>query len=525
MMDFASWMAGFRDGGGSLGFGIPGGGASLQVADALQGAGGRFVVTGHEQTAALMAGGAFAVSGKPALCTTIKGPGFANLFPGLQCNAYEGFAHLALCEAYPSPNESARRHKWMNHARLSEASALRHGAFEGGREGFARAWQHACREAPGPVLLDLAKGPPLRDEMEDASATPSSPGLHAAMRRIASASRPLVIAGALTRRAAWGSQLQQLRVPVFTTPAAKGVIDESTVFAAGVFTGAGTNHTPEAALLPQADLIVLLGVRHGELLGPVPHASTLWLDAAAVAHVFPPEPRLDPPVVQMHANDFRAVLNALAEKRWGEGEVREAVQALRSSLDGLGWTPAAVAAVFAAEDGKTAHVLDTGNFTVLAEHGLPAGARTLVTGTPNSRWMGAGVGLALGAAFSVANGQAARDEVVLWIGDGGIRSLGFELRLAVEARLPLLVLIMADGYFGSVRGRVKNSGLREGTLRLSPLDIRATYEAMGLRCQTARSAEEVRETLGAWRSQGRAPTIIACEFDAAAYEQAGNLLR
>src|SRR5207244_2821897 len=107
-----------------------------QVANALQSGGGRFVVTGHEQTAALMAGGAFAVSGKPALCTTIKGPGFANLLPGLQCNAYEGFAHLALCEAYPSLQDSARRHKWMDHAGLSDAATLRHGAFEEGPDGF-----------------------------------------------------------------------------------------------------------------------------------------------------------------------------------------------------------------------------------------------------------------------------------------------------------------------------------------------------------------------------------------------------
>ena len=523
MTDFSSWMDGFRAAGGRHGFGIPGGGASLQVAEALELAGGQFIVTGHEQTAALMAGGVYLASGQPSLCTSIKGPGFASLLPGLQCNAYEGFAHLAMCEAYPAQDSGTRRHKWMDHARLCAAAGLRHGAFEPGADAFQRAWSTALREAPGPVLLDLAPGPGIADLSE--TAPPSRTGeTDEVISRIHRAERPIVIAGGLARRAAWRGMLADLHLPVFTTPAAKGAVDEHSPFAAGVFTGAGTQHSAEAALLPLADLVVLLGVRHGELLGPVAHGSTLWLDAMEAAFIVPPEPSNSSPTL-IHSAGFSEILEALGEKSWGDVEIHTARHALRGKLAALGWTPAAIAEVFAPASCYTTHVLDTGNFTVLAEHLLPAGPRTQVAGTPNGRWMGAAAGIALGAAFSVASGKTSRDEVVLWIGDGGIRSLGFELRLAIEARLPLLVLVMADGYFGSVRGRVKKPGLREGTLRLSSLDLRGTFERMGFACHLARSDCDVGAAVEQWRRQARPPAMVICEFDPAAYEEAGNLLR
>lgn len=523
MTDFSSWMDGFRASGGRFGFGIPGGGASLQVADALQTAGGTFIVTGHEQTAALMAGGAHLVSGKPALCTTIKGPGFANLLPGLQCNAYEGFPLLALCEAYPAMDAGTRRHKWLDHARLCDAGGMRHGAFEPGEDAFRRAWGNALQEAPGPVLLDLASGPQLPDLSSVAPGT-SAAEMDGILSRIENAKCPVVIAGGLARRARWGALLADLRVPVFTTPAAKGVVDESAAFSAGVFTGAGTPCTAEALILPMADLVVLLGVRHGELLGPVPHASAVWLEAADAMHVFPPEPGCAA-AARLPEDDFSNVLRALRAKSWGEAEVRGARDSMRARLSALGWTPAAVAGIFSTGSASTAHVLDTGNFTVLAEHALAAGPRTQVAGTPNSRWMGAAAGIALGAAFSAATGEARSEEVVLWIGDGGIRSLGLELRLAVEARLPLLVLVMTDGYFGSVRGRVKKAGLREGALRLSSLDLRSVFEPMGFTFHRAGNESEASAALASWRREPRSPAMIACEFEAAVYEQAGNLLR
>ena len=183
---------------------------------------------------------------------------FANLAPGLLANAYEGLPMLSVSEAYDTAKPGPRRHKWLDHARLG-------GEFLKGCQGFSSApgcfescLAAARAEFPGPVQVDLVESgavlyaplptPPPDDPAE----------IFAALR---AAQRPALVVGSLGLRAAWREQLGALRVPGFTTPAAKGVLAEDGPFAAGIYTGDGKPATPEKQLLPQADLVLMLGVR------------------------------------------------------------------------------------------------------------------------------------------------------------------------------------------------------------------------------------------------------------------------
>ena len=80
------------------------------------------------------------------------------------------------------------------------------------------------------------------------------------------AKRPVVIAGALASRAGLGAALAKLNFPVFSTAAAKGIVDERAPNAAGLWTGVGLELTPEHVLLPQADLIIGIGLTARESL-------------------------------------------------------------------------------------------------------------------------------------------------------------------------------------------------------------------------------------------------------------------
>ena len=72
------------------------------------------------------------------------------------------------------------------------------------------------------------------------------------------------------------------------------------------------------------------------------------------------------------------------------------------------------------------------------------------------------------------------------IGDGGIGMFVADLKLAVQYRLPLLVVLMRDGYFGSIRTRSLRDGLTErpvtiteGTNRLcTPQSLERDVEAV-----------------------------------------------
>ena len=122
--------------------------------------------------------------------------------------------------------------------------------------GFAEAAAFATAELPGPVVVELTEGDGAFPE------TPAAIDDDAeVLAAIKASGRPLVIAGAVAIRQGWGAVLATLSIPVFSTASAKGVIDETLPHAAGIYTGAGLEETPEALLLAETDLVVGLGLR------------------------------------------------------------------------------------------------------------------------------------------------------------------------------------------------------------------------------------------------------------------------
>jgi acetolactate synthase-1/2/3 large subunit len=499
---YQQFAADFSTRGGRLAFGITGSGPSLSLIDSLESAGATFVTTGHESTAALMAGACAQLAGKPALALSIKGPGFMNMLPGLLCNAYEGLPSLSLSESYPQGHADARCHKWLDQRAASAEFLKQQRFFDPGQGFLGHCWASAREEFPGPVHIDLGAGEnaaPL-----PAAELPGSPDFEQLANSIARASRPLLIVGSLGLRAPWGGDLQRLGIPVFTTPAGKGLLDESLPMAAGVFTGAGKPDTPEKSLLPAADLLVMLGVRAGEILNPAfDRPETLLIDtlAATGGQLFPARSLGE----QQLLNDAQIgqLLALLQPKQWGEERVAAARRHLDMVAEPYGWSPIAAMRVLQAAVPAATHILDTGNFTVLGEHFLQAATPTSLLGTPNGRYMGAGLGYALGAAFALPD-----TPVILWIGDGGIRSLIGELALAAEHQRKLLVMVMKDGYFGSIRGSALSHHLTQTPVKLSDRSLLRIGEALGLNTLTVSSESQLQSALDGWRQQ---PVATLCE--------------
>ena len=499
---YQQFAADFSESGGRLAFGITGSGPSLSLIDTLEKAGATFVTTGHESTAALMAGACACLTGKPALAQSIKGPGFMNMLPGLLCNAYEGLPSLSLSESYPQGHSDARCHKWLDH-RAAGAEFLKQQLFFDPDRGFlGQCWASASGEFPGPVHIDLGAG-------ENGPAAPleealTSPDFEQLANRIERSSRPLLVVGSLGLRAPWGSDLQRLGIPVFTTPAGKGLLDESLATAAGVFTGAGKPDTPEKRLLPDADLLITLGLRAGEILNPAfDRPETVQIDTitATGGRLFPARS-----LGQQHIlsdAQIGKLIGLLQQKNWGGDRVRAARSHLDAVAERYGWGPVVAMRMLQAALPGATHILDTGNFTVLGEHFLQAATPSSLLGTPNGRYMGAGLGYALGASFALPD-----TPVILWIGDGGIRSLIGELALAAEHNRKLLVMVMKDGYFGSIRGSALSNHLTQNPVTLSDRSLARIGEALGLNTVTVSGESQLDSALDAWR---RNPTATLCE--------------
>jgi thiamine pyrophosphate-dependent acetolactate synthase large subunit-like protein len=155
----------------------------------------------------------------------------------------------------------------------------------------------------------------------------------------------------------------------------------------------------------------------------------------------------------------------------------------------------------------------------MGEHMLRVRTELDILGTPNGRYMGLGIGYALGTAVASGNRP-----VVLWIGDGGIRSFLSELSLAVEHKLRLLVMVMADGFYGSVRGRARANGWSTEPLRMDGRDLARISRGMGLETLATCDDETLAGGLHAWRASAQ-PMTILCDFDADEYVRVAELLR
>lgn len=501
-MAFESFAQQFIAHGGRRIFGVPGGGPSLELITQIERAGGVFTATGHEAVAALMAGAHARQTNQPTACVTIKGPGFMNLAPGLLCNSYEGYPCLSISEAYP-PNESTgRRHKWLNH--LSVASD-----FLRGMHGFHEAagaveslWQEATHECPGPVHVDLVPHPEKVREMPQGLPTATQLDWR---KKIAAAERPILLVGTWATRSAWRTRLAELHIPVFTTAAAKGALSEHLPHCAGVCTGDGKPQTPEKILLPQADLVICLGVRSGEMLSPsAPHENTLWFDAPGLheQRVFP-DNVFGTRASVLNDADAAELFDGLQGKAWGLDETAAALAQLDQAMAGWDDSPRVAMNVISARMPEAAHIVDTGNFTVWAEHFLHVAHYLDLTGTPNGRYLGAGVGYALGTALARAPKPS-----VLWIGDGGIRANLAEISLAVDYALPLLVIVLRDGYFGSIRGRARKLGWSQQPLTLTDHRLLRVAAAMGLATWEAPNAAALDSVVKQWQHAGTPPALV-----------------
>jgi len=517
-MEFDLFARELKGLGAGRAFGIPGGGPSLKLVDALEQQGIPFITTGYETTGALMAAASTRFGNNPSLCLSIKGPGFANMAPGLLSNAYEGFAHLSISEAYPQAM-GPRRHKWLNHFHMG-GEYLKSISGLSGSEGFATStWEMARSEYPGPALIELAQQESPQPRTSSSHATLNDPV--PLMKVIEASQRPVLILGGSCQRfsATTVSMLETLNFPVFTTPCAKGVVNESLPHAAGIYTGDGSERTPEAKLLPLADLVITLCVRSGEVLNPkAPGDNCLCLDLHRPAdwRCFPPDDFGE--VTEMQEEEIASILDDLSPRSWGQDEIQVALRLMDQDLLQHEGTPWQAFAMVQEALPDAIHAVDTGNFTVMAEHALQLSKPTDWIATPNGRYMGMGVGYALGAAASSDR------PVVLWIGDGGLRAFFSELALAVENQWNLLVLVMKDGHFGSILGRAQAMNWTGKPLVMRDRSFARVAETMGFRGEVVRAPEELHAGLTSW-AKSRGPALFEVELKSESYIEATALLR
>ena len=451
-----------------LGFGVPGE-SYLAVLDAMVDIQERFelMVTRNEGGAAYMAAAYGALTGKPGLCFVTRGPGATNASVGVH-SAAQNSAPMILFVGQVGRSMSGREAfqeidyqafygsvaKWV--VQIEEAARI--------PELISRAFTVATTGRAGPVVVALPED--VLTEMTSARACiackPELPqaNQHSIAQMVdllRDAKKPLVIAGGRDWHGesleALHSFIESSNIPVVTSFRFNDLFDNHSPCYAG---NAGVGmHAPLQKLITDADVVLALGVRFGEIstLG-----YTLFTPPVAkqkIVHVHVSDAELGKvyvPELAVHASPGE-VARQLTEQSI-EGDWQAWCQAARQQfLDSLncpaqpGDVDMGVISAYL-RDVLPDDVIVTngaGNFTAWPNRFLTYGrsARLLA---PQNGTMGFGLPAAIAAKKLLPSRT-----VVCFAGDGDFQMNCQELGSAMQYDALPIVLIVNNGSYGTIR--------------------------------------------------------------------------
>jgi acetolactate synthase I/II/III large subunit len=498
-----------RSAGVRYAFTVPGE-SFLGLLDALGEAGIRVVATRHEGGAAFMAEAHGQLTGRPAACLGTRGVGAANLAIGIHTARQDSTPMFALI------GQVERAHRGHEAFQESDQVATIGGLAKWAAEpsdpaDVAPVMSEAIRQAlggrPGPVLLSLAEDlldqPAPADARVDAGrpgpARPADSDLRDVIELLASAERPVILAGGGILRARTSTELlrfaELLQVPVVAAWRRGDVIsNEHPLYLGMAGFGAATSVRERLA---KADAMLVIGCRLSE---PTSYDDTIPAESTRWAHVDLEPTRVDGlrPADLTVGADARAFLRAANERLLGKAVLDAALVGRRQSnnvADRAAWEAATI--VDADADAWTGPGVHPGHVIATLRRVLPDDA-ILTTDAGNfAGWAGRGFrfrrpgtflgptsgAMGYGIPAAIAASLVHRDRpVVAVVGDGGMAMTMAELETAVREQARIIVLVFDNERFGTIRMWQEARGTGEGVAtELGPVDFAAIGRALGAR--------------------------------------------
>lgn len=490
---------------------------------------GRYVGAAHEAGAVAMADGYSRLSGRTGFVTITHGPGVTNALTALT-EAVRSHSSIVMLTG-STPRQ--RYHKqWLD---LRAAAKLAGASFQclQAADDVSRGIALAARESVvmrRPVVLDIPAS--LLDEDTSALApeigawtehrlVPDESELDAAIGMIASAERPVILAGrgAAGARAEVLALADALRAPVANTVMAMN-------YAAGHPANLGIfgseSHSLAIKHISRADCVIVLGASLNEY-------TTADGDLLANKAVV----RCDDDPIRVAEGEPRW-LSVLADVKLFAASVSEALQEI-GVRDERAWETSVRSELATFDpnedyvDASGTDLIDIRTAMVELDSLLPA-ARALVTDVgrfktapwrhltclPGAFTQTGGFG-AIGLGLPVAIGAAfARPDVpvVAAVGDGALMMSLAELATIAEHRLPMLLLVANDGSYGAEWQKLGSYGhAPEHALRSWP-SFAEVARGFGLQAEVVRSRDDIKR-LGPELGEIAAPMVLDIRTDPA----------
>lgn len=474
-------------------FGLPGG-EIVAFIDACRRAGMRFLLTGHEASAAWMAQVMGQITGIPGVCATTLGPGATNLATAV-ANAWLDRAPLvAVTAQIPASTIDTMTHQRLPLDRLF--SPITKGTFSVGGEDTSelvhRSMDLAAAPRPGPVHIALASDLAIKDSEPRAASPRARPplrtlSLEPITARLNAAKRPLVLIGlgaTPADRPAIRSLVDELQVPFLVTPKVKGIVPEDHPLFAGVASGMAIDRDI-VETIRTADLILAIG------FDPVECDKTWFadIDVVSIDSASMAEGRYRPLEV---IGDIASLAAALSPepKPWPHDLLEQRRNAIRR-------TPAAgLSPLRLIEELRSAFPRDGIATCDVGSHKLLMGQfwRAYEPGTffMSNGLSGMGFGLPAAIAAQLAH---PRKPVLAVVGDGGMLMMLHDLALIRELALPIIIVVLSDRSLSLIRVSEERRGIAPYGVDFTPPDFAKIAEAFGISARNVQSIQEARDAV------------------------------
>ncbi|MGE5347130.1 MAG: biosynthetic-type acetolactate synthase large subunit [Acidithiobacillales bacterium] len=490
-------------------FGHPGG-AALPLYDALYDTPEiTHLLMRHEQGAAHAAEGYARATGRPGVCMATSGPGATNLLTGLADAMMDSTPVVALTAQVPTYligrdgfqeadvfglSQPITKHNWLVRDPEDLVPTLR------------QAFRVATSGRPGPVLVDIPRdflqaemeAPEEADEAPHRSHRAEASALRHAALAISNARRPILYVGGGVISSGASEEVRKLakkaRIPVTTTLMGKGAYPETDPQALGMLGMHGTAYANHA--MHECDLIIGVGVRFDDR---VTLKLATWAPHARVIHIDVDESEIgknrkaDYPL----PGDARTVLHQLlplvgapdTKAWWARIEELRARFPLRYRQGSEVILPQyAIERLWQMTRGlRPILTTDVGQHQMwAAQYWRCDEPRTFIT-SGGLGTMGFGLPASIGAQCAMP------DRLVINLnGDGSFQQTMQALVTAVEARLPIKIILVNNASLGMVRQwQELFYEKRFYSVALKNPDFAKLAEAMGAAAFTVRRPEEL----------------------------------
>lgn len=441
----------------------------LPVLDALHDSPIRLITCRHEAGAANMAEASGKLTGRPGVCFVTRGPGATHASVGVHTADQDSTPLVLFVGQVPRRHLGREAFQELDYAAVfGSMTKWTAQADDAARipELVARAFSAATRGRPGPVVLALPEDVLAEEtDAEDAAPlelphpAPTDDDLGRVAELLARARRPLVVVGEGGWSARAGADVQAFceasHVPVVASFRCQDYVDNRSPAYAGHLT-IGIDQAL-AARVREADLVVALGGRLGDVTTGGYALLEVPRPAQVLVHVHPDPEELgrvyeaDLPIVS-DLTEFAAALRRILPveappwRDWAEAARDDYLANLEhrpmpGDLD-LGEVMAFLRRRL---PGDAVVTCGAGNFTVWT-HRFYEFSQYGTQLAPRSGAMGYGLPAAIAA-------RSLRPEppVVCVAGDGDFMMAAAELATAVQHELPVVVLVVDNGMYGTIR--------------------------------------------------------------------------